>query len=191
VPLLTDPLFSHQFHHDMIHTPDAWQITRGKGAIVSIVDDGCQSKHPELSFQYISRLSRNLNLNSGSRNENDPEPDMSHEDFHGTACCGVATGHNNTYCGVGAAYEAGLAGVRLISEATDDATEAEGITIGMDEVSVFSCSWGPVDDGKRLEAPGRVTKMAMENAAAKGRSNRGSIWMVNCVVYRMLLCEDY
>lgn len=145
----------------MIKTPQAWQITRGKGSIggsrwrvfsfhelltrgsVSIVDDGCQFVHPELSTQYVEHLSRNLNTQSGSGSSSDPSPDMNNQDFHGHACSGVATGHNNSVCGVGSAYEANLACVRLISEGTDDITEAEGLTVGVDEVSVYSCSWGP------------------------------------------------
>jgi hypothetical protein len=74
--------------------------------LVSIVDDGCQWTHPELRTQYLPHLSRNLNPTSGSLNAEDPSPDLTNGDFHGTACSGVATGHNNSVCGVGSAYEA-------------------------------------------------------------------------------------
>lgn len=177
VAVPTDPMYQDQFQHPMIRTPQAWQVTRGKGAIVSIVDDGVQWNHPELKEQYLPHLSANFNLESGSGVASDPSPDVDGGDFHGTACCGVSTGHNNTYCGVGSAYEASLAGVRLIGGPVDDSTEAEGITVGIDEVSVYSCSWGPNDDGKRVAAPGRVTMMALEHGVANGRGGRGSVWV--------------
>ena len=139
---------------------------------MQIIDDGCQWQHPDLKDQYVASASHNFNRG----NPDDPSPNVQ-SDYHGTSCSGVATARNNSYCGVGAAYRASLAGVRLISAGVDDATEAEGITYAMDEVSVMSCSWGPTDDGRRLEGPGRVSRMAMEAAVQKGRSGKGSIWM--------------
>ena len=35
-----DPWFSRQWHMEMIHTPEAWKITSGKGAIVAVIDTG-------------------------------------------------------------------------------------------------------------------------------------------------------
>ena len=35
-----DPLFARQWHMEMIHTPEAWTITHGKGAIVAVIDTG-------------------------------------------------------------------------------------------------------------------------------------------------------
>ncbi len=171
-PVPTDPLYQQQWHLPVIKAAQAWQTTRGEGVVVQIIDDGVQITHPELSEQYVPSLSHNFNSGDSS----DPSPDVK-ADFHGTACAGVATGRNNSVCGVGSAYRARLAGIRLIGEQTDDAMESEGLTFGMDQVDVMSCSWGPQDDGKRLEGPGSVTKRAFENAAVSGRKGKGSIWV--------------
>ena len=34
-----------------------------------------------------------------------------------------------------------------------------------------------IDDGKRLEGPGRVTLLAMEQGVQEGRGGKGAIWM--------------
>ena len=49
-------------------------------------------------------------------------------DWHGTAAAGVAMAASNAACGVGAAYEASGAGIRMISGPVSDATEATGMT---------------------------------------------------------------
>jgi subtilisin family serine protease len=172
VPPPTDPLYAQQWHLPLIKATDAWQVTRGEGVVVQIVDDGVQIRHPELSEQYVPELSHNFNYGIPS----DPSPG-DRNDRHGTACAGVATGRNNSVCGVGTAYRARLAAIRLISGQTDDALESEGITYGLQDVGVMSCSWGPTDDGRRLEGPGTVTQRAMEHAAETGRRGRGSIWV--------------
>ncbi len=35
-----DPWFARQWHMEMVHTPEAWKITSGKGAIVAVIDTG-------------------------------------------------------------------------------------------------------------------------------------------------------
>lgn len=35
-----DPWFSRQWHMEMVHTPEAWKLTSGKGAIVAVIDTG-------------------------------------------------------------------------------------------------------------------------------------------------------
>ena len=56
-----------------------------------------------------------------------PEKNLRHK---GTSAGGLAAARDNTACGVGAAYRASLAGVRLISRPTSDAEEAQGISYG-------------------------------------------------------------
>lgn len=55
------------------------------------------------------------------------EPDLA-ENFHGTSAAGVAIAAMNSVCGVGAAFQASGAGVRLIGGNSDAATEAAGMT---------------------------------------------------------------
>jgi kexin len=43
--------------------------------------------------------------------------------------------------------------------------------------SIMSCSWGPTDDGRRLEAPGPLAKLAMMEAVKSGRNGLGTIFV--------------
>jgi kexin len=58
---------------------------------------------------------------------------------------------NNNQCGVGTAPNSKVSGIRLIAESTTDADEAEGLSYRLDVNHILSSSWGPYDDGMRLE----------------------------------------
>lgn len=45
-------------------------------------------------------------------------------------------------------------------------------------VSIFSSSWGPVDDGKHWDGPGRLTQDGMKHCTEEGRNGLGSIYIV-------------
>lgn len=79
--------------------------------------------------------------------------------------------------GVGVAYGASFSGARLISKPVTDATEAMALTKDLDTNDVFSCSWGPRDDGKALVGPGPVMKDAFESAIRLGRKGKGTIYV--------------
>ena len=68
-------------------------------------------------------------------------------------------------------------GIRLIADYTTDAQEAAGLTFHTDVNHIYSNSWGPNDDGRRLEKPGRLTVRAMEDAVTNGRGGKGSIYV--------------
>lgn len=42
---------------------------------------------------------------------------------------------------------------------------------------IYSCSWGPADDGRTLEAPSRLVQKALINGANNGRDGKGSIFV--------------
>ena len=46
-----------------------------------------------------------------------------------------------------------------------DRSEAEAFRIGVDNhhVDVFSASWGPNDDGRTVEGPGKLASQALEH----------------------------
>jgi len=84
--------------------------------------------------------------------------------------------------------DARLAGLRLISEPVTDAQEARGLSFGAiksgggssnqsGQNDVFSCSWGPTDDGRRMEGPGPATRLAMLDSVRRGRGGRGVVYV--------------
>ena len=42
---------------------------------------------------------------------------------------------------------------------------------------IYSCSWGPPDDGQAMDAPGILIKRAMVNGVQNGRGGKGSIYV--------------
>ena len=177
------------------HIQNAWNMVRASVAspplnprreVISVVDDGLAWTNPDLRPHYSSEFSGNYNSRFTS-DANDPFP-RSEYDAHGTAAAGIAAaaGANGTpfvveggnpACGFGTDPDADLAGVRLISEAVSDATEARALAHKFENVSVYSCSWGPSDDGTRLEGPGPLTVAAIEHSALHGRNGLGSVYV--------------
>lgn len=156
-----DPLYHMQWHLPMIKDNDRLE-TSGKNVIIAIVDDGVQHEHEDLKSNYRADLSWDFN-------GNDADPEPSYEDGHGTCCAGVAAASKNNVCGRGVAYQAQIAGIRLIGSSVYDYQEALALNYRNDKIKIYSNSWGPNDDGRRLSGPGPVTKEALKTGFVKGR----------------------
>ena len=188
-PTIPDPLYQQQWHlHDhpwsvnapnhATHIQGDQEGGEGANVTIAIVDDGLEYGHPDLHPNY--KATHSWNYNGAPNAENDCAPPTP-ENGHGTSAAGVAAAAAlNGHCGRGVAPRAGLAGIRLITEAVTDATEAEALshhaTAGVD---IYSCSWGPYDDGTTMTGPGYMTRYAMAFNAGqlKGRMGRGSIYV--------------
>lgn len=149
----------------------------GQGTYIGVIDDGLDGTHQDIKRKFASDLSGNYN----SGNRNDPYPRF--DDSHGTGASGVAgaSGVNGPpgqpACGHGVAPLATLVGIRLISDPVSDADEARGLSHRMGDMTVYSCSWGPTDDGATLGAPGRLAYAAIETAAKTGRGGLGTVYV--------------
>jgi subtilisin-like proprotein convertase family protein len=147
----------------------AWDNYKGTGVRIAIVDDGVALNHPDLTA--------NADLaNSYDFNDDDEDPSPGEDDFHGTACAGVAAARgNNGEGGTGSAPEAKVAGLRLISAPTTDAVEADAIAFKQDVIAIKSNSWGPFDTGYGTGGPGPLALAAIQSSATNGRGGKGSI----------------
>lgn len=105
-----------------------------------------------------------------------PKPRLS-DDRHGTRCAGEIAAVKNNVCGVGVAWDSKVAGIRILSRQISDADEAIALNYAYQENQIYSCSWGPPDDGKSMDAPGPLIKKAILNGIQKGRQGRGSIFV--------------
>jgi subtilisin family serine protease len=182
-----DPFFSGQWHLNNtgqgggepaidVNVLNVWNNYRGAGVVIGIVDDGLEKSHPDLAPNYSAALSYDFNFNDPN-----PEPPPFSFDDHGTACAGVAGARGNNGIGVsGAAFQATLSGLRLISRPSSDADEAEAFHFQDQAIDIKSNSWGPSDNGKTLDRPGPLTRAAFEDAVATGRGGLGTIivWLV-------------
>lgn len=73
---------------------------------------------------------------------------------------------NNRKCGVGIAFEASIGGIKLLDGLVNDRVEGEALGYKPELVDIYTASWGPADDGKSLEAPGRLASEALERGIA-------------------------
>ena len=83
----------------------------------------------------------------------------------------------DNFCGVGVAPSAQVSAIRLISRMTEDYQEARGIGFAAHLNMVYSNSWGPPDDGRRLEGPGPLAYAARESAMKHGRNGLGVVYV--------------
>ncbi|KAF2750813.1 KEX1 protease precursor [Sporormia fimetaria CBS 119925] len=176
---ISDPIFDEQWHIFNVQVPgndvnvtDVWkQGITGKNVTACIVDDGLDMDSEDLKDNFFAEGSYDFNDHVDL-----PKPRLS-DDRHGTRCAGeVAAGKNNA-CGVGIAYDSKISGVRILSAEITDADEALAINFEMDKNNLYSCSWGPPDDGKTMQAPGILIKKAMLEAIQKGRGGKGAIYV--------------
>ncbi|XP_030376471.1 furin-like protease 1 isoform X1 [Scaptodrosophila lebanonensis] len=154
----------------------AWRegIT-GKGIVVTILDDGLESDHPDIVQNYDPKASYDVNSH-----DDDPMPhyDMTDSNRHGTRCAGeVAATANNSICAVGIAYGASVGGVRMLDGDVTDAVEARSLSLNPQHIDIYSASWGPDDDGKTVDGPGELASRAFIEGTTKGRKGKGSIFI--------------
>lgn len=176
---INDPTFPGQWHlfnpvqlgHD-VNVTGAWvEGVTGKNATVAIVDDGLDMHSLDLKDNYFAEGSWDFN-------DNGPEPSPKlPEDGHGTRCAGEVGAVRNDVCGVGVAYDAKVAGIRILSKPISDMDEAEAMIYKYQENQIYSCSWGPPDDGRSMEAPGVLIRRAMLKGIQKGRAGLGTIYV--------------
>jgi kexin len=55
--------------------------------------------------------------------------------------------------------------------------ESKALTYRLDINNIYSCSWGPSDDGKTLEGPDRTILKSMLEGILYGRDGRGALYI--------------
>ncbi|XP_059163454.1 furin-like protease kpc-1 isoform X4 [Physella acuta] len=154
----------------------AWDMGyTGKGVVVTILDDGIEKDHPDLTKNYDANASFDVN-----GHDPDPQPryDFSNENRHGTRCAGeVAAQADNNICSVGVAYNARIGGVRMLDGDVTDSVEAQSLSLNPQHIHIYSASWGPDDDGRTVDGPATLARKAFYDGITKGRGGLGSIFV--------------
>uniref|UniRef100_A0A8C7HQ78 Neuroendocrine convertase 1 n=1 Tax=Oncorhynchus kisutch TaxID=8019 RepID=A0A8C7HQ78_ONCKI len=175
--LFNDPMWNQQWYlQDTrtssslpkldLHVIPVWKKGfTGKGVVITVLDDGLEWNHTDIYPNYDTAASYDFN-------DNDPDPfpryDSTNENKHGTRCAGeIAMQADNNKCGVGVAYNSKVGGIRMLDGIVTDAIEASSIGFNSDHVDIYSASWGPNDDGKTVEGPGRLASKAFEYGIRK------------------------
>ncbi|XP_012557310.1 uncharacterized protein LOC100202203 isoform X1 [Hydra vulgaris] len=146
----------------------------GKNIVVAVLDDGLDHTHPDLKRNYDPKASYDFN-----DYDEDPMPRTSDpNNCHGTKCAGeVAAEAGNGICGVGVAFNSSVGGIRMLDGNTTDTIEGSALSFKKDYIDIYSCAWGPKDDGKRFGRPGTLASKALELGVKEGRNGLGSIFV--------------
>ncbi|VDM59324.1 unnamed protein product [Angiostrongylus costaricensis] len=159
-----DPLYASQLQSwstfPKMSIAETWaQGLSGKGVTIAVLDDGIESTHddlrgtfdPTVSYDFISRRA-------------DVTPNMI--ETHGTRCAGIISmTANNSRCGVGIAYNSRMGGLVVLKkdQYLNDAIEGDALAYKINDIDIYSVSWGPADDGRTAELPGPLAQKALEN----------------------------
>ncbi|XP_075765450.1 proprotein convertase subtilisin/kexin type 7 isoform X1 [Pelodiscus sinensis] len=179
-----DPKYPQQWHLNNRRSPGkdinvtgVWERNvTGRGVTVVVVDDGVQHTVRDIQPNYSPEGSYDLNSNDPDPM---PYPDAENGNHHGTRCAGeIAAVPNNGFCAVGVAYGSRIAGIRVLDGPLTDSMEAIAFNKHYQINDIYSCSWGPDDDGKTVDGPHQLGKAALQHGVIAGRRGFGSIFVV-------------
>jgi len=185
-PLPLDPLLKEQWHlrntgeHRGTRTGfkqgadarvvAAWQAAETLGVpevVVAVIDDGFDLNHPDLSGP-----GKVVHPWDFSRKNDRPTPDALTQDWHGTACAGVAVGRSGGGGIVGSAPGATLMPVRWGPDLGDGQVEKWFDYVSKMGAAVVSCSWGAAAAYFPL---GARRQRAIARCATEGRGGKGCV----------------
>ncbi|XP_049655472.1 proprotein convertase subtilisin/kexin type 7 isoform X1 [Accipiter gentilis] len=179
-----DPKYPQQWHLNNRKSPGkdinvtgVWERNvTGRGVTVVVVDDGVEHTIKDIEPNYSPEGSYDLNSNDPDPM---PHPDEENGNHHGTRCAGeIAAVPNNSFCTVGVAYGSRIAGIRVLDGPLTDSMEAIAFNKHYQINDIYSCSWGPDDDGKTVDGPHQLGKAALQHGVIAGRRGFGSIFVV-------------
>lgn len=176
---IEDPIFGEQWHlfntiqlgHDVNVTGVWMQGVTGRNVTAVMVDDGIDMYSEDIKDNYFAAGSYDFNDKT-----DEPRPRLA-DDRHGTRCAGEIAAVKNGVCGVGVAYNAKIGGLRILSKVITDEDEAVAMNYAFQHNQIYSCSWGPPDDGRSMDAPGILIRKAMVRAIQEGRQGKGNIYV--------------
>ena len=176
---IKDPEFASQWHlfnlqypgHDVNATGLWLEDILGQGIVTAIVDDGLDAESEDLKANFNAKGSWDFNDNGQL-----PLPRL-YDDYHGTRCAGEIAAVKNDVCGVGVAYKSQVSGIRILSGPITSADEASALVYGLQTNDIYSCSWGPTDNGRTLSEPEIIVKKAMLRGIQEGRDGKGAIYV--------------
>ncbi len=190
----TDPRYTDQWHWNNtgqgsgiagadVSAEEAWDLTRGAGIRVAVIDNGFDADHEDLDAGVSDMSGYFLSSGSGSATFTQGTAGMP-DNNHGTFCAGmVGARQNNANGGSGAAPECELMLIaalvdqtgtqttlaRAVAYATDPTDEVATATIE-DSADILVSSLGPNGAVWNLTT---TLELALEAAATNGRNGRG------------------
>ncbi len=116
-----DPDIGKQWFHDIVHSTDAWYVTKGSGVKVAVLDTGIAPSHEELTgrVQAENKVTDNDLLRNGAQDNSG----------HGTHVAGlIAAEEGNGKGGAGIAPEASILAIKVMDNGGDSTRQPTGTT---------------------------------------------------------------
>lgn len=122
-----DPLRSAQWAPDAIHVYDAWNVARGTGEVIAVLDTGADLNHPDLHAHLLAGY-------DFVDDDSQPMDSAGTNTGHGTHVAGITNAVTNNGVGiVGIAWDARTLPVRIISAGGASSFDiAQGIVYATD-----------------------------------------------------------
>ncbi|NHZ87042.1 MAG: S8 family serine peptidase [Planctomycetia bacterium] len=163
-----DAYYSSQWNLPKILANSAWTITTGSSQInIAILDNGVQSNHPDLTNKLITGYNA---LEPGQSTNPTIDDDNGTDDYHGTACAGVAAAATNNGIGIaGIGYNSKIIPIKLYYDdqiTASDAVEAINWAYNHD-ADVLNLSWTMGNSQPVLNA--------ITDAVNDGRDGKGCV----------------
>ncbi|TGM46332.1 S8 family serine peptidase [Leptospira vanthielii] len=185
-PNSSDALFNDEWHLHNIgqfggtvgedaNVSPVWnQSISGNRVIVSVVDDGLDIRHEDLS-QNISVTARGLNLLNGTIYPTHSYPNS----FHGSAVGGVIAARGGNNLGVrGAAPCSKLVGVNILEKSTIyTSDEYRAMVNESSRVSISNNSWGSPDGYGWLWPSSSLWQQGVNEGIRQGKSGKGTVYV--------------
>jgi serine protease len=108
-----DPLYRHQWHMDQIGMPGAWRLSRGRRAVVAVIDTGVAFRDEGESYRQVPDLAGTRFVEGYDFVDDDANPFDEHG--HGTHVAGTIAQTTNNGVGVaGVAFESSVMPLRVL-----------------------------------------------------------------------------
>jgi hypothetical protein len=184
----SDPQFESSWHQlggdavGSVHAPQAWDVTRGAGVVVGVIDSGTQADHPDLEvFAGYDLIDDDFDASPECIERPDGRgraascPDNTpYRESHGTAVSGLVAARSNDLGGLGVCPECRLLSVRMIGVAQRRVSHAEGLRWLMAQnAGVVNNSWGP--GTARYFPMGIAEEEAISEVVSEGRGGLGML----------------
>ena len=173
-----DPLFGCQWYlkntgqyggaGQDINVESAWQITRGSGINVAIVDDGLHSDHPDLS----------ANVDTSRNHDYHGHGVFNPAASHGTNVAGVIAAADNEHGGRGVAPDATIYAYNLNGDPSHLVGPWHAMIRDLNDTAVSNNSWGDSDDGRHLYRAD-VWESNIERGLTQGFGGKGISYVMS------------
>ncbi len=177
-----DPQYNYQWSHNNtasaiqyggtpgvdMKVQQAWNITKGAGIKIAVIDEGVDLTHPDLQANVL----QGFDAVAGTANPGDGKP-LSQYNGHGTSCAGIIAAVANNNIGVaGVAPDSKIIPINVVMS-SGIFTSYAGIAAGFDYAwqsgaDVISNSWGG-------GSPSSILDDAINRAVSLGRGGKGSV----------------